>query len=261
MPGDIVRANTARRAAQTATCTRRAARRTAPRTCACASVAHGHCDLTVTDARGLPIPGVRVTIAAARSDRNGETDDRGQANFVGMQPGHLPARFDGRHRISFEREVAVRSGQPTELRRDAESRAAAAGGAAAATTGAERTDNHRRCRGAHRHPASRRRSTSSTSSSSANRRDAKHSIACSGNTRTMLITVERSVARTAVPDGTPRTTSSAEKDREDRRARDAARHEQHGLGTARHAASFAKEGNRPLILLSVLGGEPCEQAK
>jgi mannose-6-phosphate isomerase-like protein (cupin superfamily) len=25
--------------------------------------------------------------------------------------------------------------------------------------------------------------------------------------------------------------------------------------------SFTKKGNRPLILLSVLGGEPCEQAK
>src|SRR5258705_1458447 len=68
--------------------------------------------ITVTDTHGLPIPDVRVTIAGP-SDRSGETDNSGQVNFVGMQPGTYRVRFDGDKVVSFEREVIVRSGQPT----------------------------------------------------------------------------------------------------------------------------------------------------
>src|SRR5262245_42210434 len=49
--------------------------------------------MTVTDPRGLPIPGVQVTVGGP-SDRNGETNDSGQLNFVGMQPGTYRVRFD-----------------------------------------------------------------------------------------------------------------------------------------------------------------------
>src|SRR5262249_55077160 len=70
--------------------------------------------ITVTDPRGQPIPGVHVTIAGA-SERGGETDGNGQVNFVGMQPGTYRARFDGDKVVSFEREVIVRSGQPTGI--------------------------------------------------------------------------------------------------------------------------------------------------
>jgi len=70
--------------------------------------------MTVTDPRGLPIPRVHVTVAGA-SDRTGETNDSGQVNFVGMQPGTYRLRFDGDSIISFEREVTVRPGQPTNF--------------------------------------------------------------------------------------------------------------------------------------------------
>src|SRR6185503_13244988 len=86
-----------------------APRRPAP---AAAAASRSGIAMTVTDAHGLPIPGVRVTIAGP-SDRNGETDDGGQVNFVGMQPGTYRARFDADKVISFEREVVVRAGQPT----------------------------------------------------------------------------------------------------------------------------------------------------
>src|SRR4030095_15836388 len=70
--------------------------------------------MTVTDSRGLPISGVQVTVAGP-SDRNGETNDSGQLNFVGMQPGTYRVRFDGDKLISFEKEVIVRSGQTTSF--------------------------------------------------------------------------------------------------------------------------------------------------
>ena len=87
-------------------------------------------------------------------------------------------------------------------------------------------------------------------------------LACSGNTRTMLIQLNDPLPERLYD------------------AADAEYYVVGGEGTARIAGremplvttsavsiprgtrhSFAKKGNRPLILLSVLGGEPCEQAK
>jgi mannose-6-phosphate isomerase-like protein (cupin superfamily) len=68
----------------------------------------------VTDPKGIPIAGVHVAIAGD-SDRSGDTDASGQVNFVGMQAGTYRARFDGGKVTPFEREVIVRGGQPTVI--------------------------------------------------------------------------------------------------------------------------------------------------
>ena len=68
--------------------------------------------ITVTDGHGTPTADVHVAISGT-SDREGTTDGSGQVNFVGMQPGTYRVRFDGPKVISFEREVAVRANQPT----------------------------------------------------------------------------------------------------------------------------------------------------
>ena len=68
--------------------------------------------LTVTDGRGLPLANVKVTIAGT-SDREGTTDTSGQVSFVGMQAGTYRVRFEGEKVTSFEREVTVRANQPT----------------------------------------------------------------------------------------------------------------------------------------------------
>src|SRR5207253_6138792 len=87
----------------------------APRRAAApASAPRGGIAITVTDPHGLPIPDVRVTIDGS-SDRTGDTNDSGQVNFVAMQPGTYRARFDGEKVVSFEREITVRSGQPTSI--------------------------------------------------------------------------------------------------------------------------------------------------
>ena len=215
--------------------------------------------ITVNDPRGLPIEGVRVMIAGP-SDRNGETDSSGQVNFLGMQPGTYRARFDGDKVVSFEREVAVRAGNPTVIEVTLNPAppppppppppaaapepppAAAIGpiGQPSVTSVLDVLDKQFVGRAA--------------------RRDTL--IACSGNTRTMLLQLND-----PLPD----------------RLYEAADVEYYvigGEGTARISGrempivtssvvsvprgtrhSFARKGNRPLILLSVLGGEPCEQAK
>ncbi len=89
-----------------------AARRPAAPPAAPASASRSGIAITATDPRGMPLPDVRVTVEGP-SDRNGATNDSGQVNFVGMQPGTYRVRFDGDRVVSFEREVIVRSGQPT----------------------------------------------------------------------------------------------------------------------------------------------------
>jgi hypothetical protein len=213
--------------------------------------------ITVTDPHGLPIPGVRVTLAGP-SDRNGETDERGQVNFVGMQPGTYRARFDGERLVSFEREVIARSGQPTGV--EVTLNAAPPPPASPPPPPAQQAVP------APVGPAGQPGISSLLDLldkqfvGKAPRRETL--IACSGNTRTTLIQLNE-----PLPD----------------RLYDAADVEYYvvgGEGTARIEGrdmpvvtssvvsvprgtrhSFAKKGTRPLILLSVLGGEPCEQAK
>jgi len=216
--------------------------------------------MTVTDAHGLPIPGVRVTIAGP-SDRNGETDDGGQVNFVGMQPGTYRARFDADKVISFEREVVVRAGQPTgvdvtlNLAPPTAAPPPAPAPAPAAATAEAAVG-----------PAGMPAATSVIDLLDKQfigkqpRRETL--IACTGNTRTMMIQLNEPLPERLYD------------------AADVAYYVVGGEGTARLAGrdttlvtssvvsvprgtshSFAKKGNRPLILLSVLNGPPCEQAK
>lgn len=215
--------------------------------------------ITATDTRGLPLPGVRVTIAGP-SDRSGETDSSGQVNFVGMQPGTYRVRFDGDKVVSFEREVSVRAGQPTGI--DVTLNMAPPRPAPAVAPPPVVQPVAPPPVG----PAGQPGVTSVLDLLEKQfvgkqpRREGL--IACTGNTRTMLIQMNE-----PLPD----------------RLYDAADVEYYvvgGEGTARLAGrempvatssivsvprntlhSFTRKGNRPLILLSVLSGEACEQAK
>jgi hypothetical protein len=214
--------------------------------------------LTVTDAHGSPIPGVQVDILGS-SDRNGTTDTAGQVNFVGMQPGTYRVRFDGDKVTPFEREVTVRAGQPTVVDVTlspappppaAPPAAPAPAAAAAAPLG----------------PAGQPGVTSVLDildKQFVGRQPRRETLlSCTGNTRTTMVQLNE-----PLPD----------------RLYDAADAEYYvigGEGTARLAGrdvpvvtssvvsvprstlhSFVRKGNRPLILLAVLSGEPCEQAK
>jgi mannose-6-phosphate isomerase-like protein (cupin superfamily) len=70
--------------------------------------------LLVTDARGGPLAGVRVTITGP-SDRAGETDDSGQTAFADLQAGAYRLRFTSDLVTAFEREVTLTSGQTATL--------------------------------------------------------------------------------------------------------------------------------------------------
>jgi mannose-6-phosphate isomerase-like protein (cupin superfamily) len=212
------------------------------------------------DPRGLPIPDVRVTIAGA-SDRNGETDGSGQVNFVGMQPGTYRVRFDGDKVISFEREAAVRAGQPTVIdvmlnpappppAAPPPPPPAPAPSAPAAKVG----------------PAGMPQILSivelAEKQLSGNQPRRETLVSCSGNTRTMLVVLNQ--------DQPERLYDGAEMEYYVVAGQGAVR--LNGRDTPLAAGSYvsiprntshgiARRGNRPLILLSVLSGEACEQAK
>ena len=70
--------------------------------------------ITVTDPTGATLQGIRVEVSGA-STRSGETDGSGNLNFPGLMAGTYRLRFDGDDVISFEREVTLRAGQVLDV--------------------------------------------------------------------------------------------------------------------------------------------------
>lgn len=70
--------------------------------------------ITVTTPQGATISGVRVTVTGP-TERNGETDASGQVNFPGLQAGTYRLRFNGDMVTAFEKEVVVRAGQIADV--------------------------------------------------------------------------------------------------------------------------------------------------
>jgi hypothetical protein len=70
--------------------------------------------VTVTDPGGATLPGVHVEVLGT-SDRSGDTDDSGNLRFANVRAGTHRVRFSGPGFITFEREVFVRAGQTADL--------------------------------------------------------------------------------------------------------------------------------------------------
>jgi hypothetical protein len=214
--------------------------------------------MTVTDPRGAPIPGVQVTVAGP-SDRNGETNDSGQLNFVGMQPGTYRIRFDGDKVISFEKEVVVRSGQTTSF--DAVLSAAPPPPAPPPPPPAPVVAPAAKV-GPPGMPQVLSIVDLAERQLSGNQARRETLVSCSGNTRTMLVVLNQ--------DQADRLYDGAEVEYYVIAGQGAVK--LNGRDTPLSAGSYvsiprntthgvARRGNRPLILLSILSGEPCEQAK
>jgi hypothetical protein len=78
------------------------------------AASRGGITITTTDPRGATLAGIRVSISGATT-RSGETDASGNLNVTGLMAGTYRLRFDGDEVISFEREVTLRSGQVMDV--------------------------------------------------------------------------------------------------------------------------------------------------
>jgi Carboxypeptidase regulatory-like domain/Cupin domain len=79
-----------------------------------AAAARAGMAITVTDPKGATLQGIRVDVSGS-STRRGETDANGNLNFPGLMAGTYRLRFDGDKVISFEREVTLRAGQVLDV--------------------------------------------------------------------------------------------------------------------------------------------------
>jgi mannose-6-phosphate isomerase-like protein (cupin superfamily) len=70
--------------------------------------------ITVTNPQGATISDVQVALMGP-TERTGETDDSGQINFPGLQAGTYRLRFSGDKVTTFEKEVVVRAGQVSDV--------------------------------------------------------------------------------------------------------------------------------------------------
>ena len=70
--------------------------------------------ITVTDPKGLTLSEIQVSVSGATT-RSGETNSSGNLSVTGLMVGTYRLRFDGEKWISFEREVTLRSGQVLDV--------------------------------------------------------------------------------------------------------------------------------------------------
>ena len=233
-----------------------AARRPAP---APAPPSRSGIAITVTDARGLPIPDVRVTIAGP-SDRDGETDSSGQVNFVGMQPGTYRARFDGDKIVSFEREVVVRAGQPTGVDVTLNLRPPSA--PAPPTPAPAPAAAPEKVVGPPGMPQVVSIVDLAEKQLSGIQPRRETLVACSGNTRTTLIVMNQDQAERLYDGAETEYYVVAGQGAVKLNGRETALSAGSYVSVPRNTShGIVRRGNRALIVLSVLAGEPCEQAK
>lgn len=70
--------------------------------------------ITVTDPKGATVPGVQVQVMGP-TERSGETNASGQLNFQGLLVGTYRLRFSSEDVITLERDVALRAGQIADV--------------------------------------------------------------------------------------------------------------------------------------------------
>jgi hypothetical protein len=227
---------------------------------AAAASARGGMAITVTDPSGGTIQGVTVA-SEGPTPRNGETNASGQANFPGLLAGVYRLRFEGDAVVAFEKEVTIRNGQvlAVDVMLNPAKKVAAPPTPTPAATPAPAA-------AAKMGPAGQQQILSVPKVLEGNfvgkdpRRESL--LSCSGNTRTSMLQInqpmpERMYTEADViyyvigGEGTMKLDG-----KETRLAlNDFVSIPRGGSHT------FERRGNRTLILLAVLGGEPCDAGK
>jgi mannose-6-phosphate isomerase-like protein (cupin superfamily) len=215
--------------------------------------------VTVTDPAGATLGGVNVHLMGP-TERTAETNDSGQVNFTQLQAGTYRLRFSGDTVVTLERDVTLAAGRtadvdvtlneappPRVVEIEKPAPAPASTGGAAGPVGQPQTLNVADILEKNFIGRQPRRETL---------------ISCSGNVRTTMLQLNEPQPDLLYDTG------------------DASYYVLAGEGTARidgreirletngfvsvprgTTHSFTRRGNRPLVLLTTLGGPPCEEAR
>jgi mannose-6-phosphate isomerase-like protein (cupin superfamily) len=218
--------------------------------------------MTLVDSSGATLSGVTVEMSGPM-EREGVSDDSGQLNFPGLPAGTYRLRFTGDKITSFEREVTLRAGQVEKLSiRLTPAPAAPAPPAPAAPAPVPAAPAPPPVG-----PPGQPHVLSVIDlvereliNNNQPRKDTL--VACSGNTRSMLVQLNEPQSTRNYEDAEALYYVVAGEGAINVDGRETA------LAAGGYAAlprgtshSVTRKGRRPLILLAVLSGEPCEQAK
>jgi mannose-6-phosphate isomerase-like protein (cupin superfamily) len=203
---------------------------------------------------------VHVAIAGA-SDREGTTDPSGQVTFVGMQPGTYRVRFDGPTVISFEREVTVRANLPTVVDISLTPAPPPPPPPAAAPV-APTTPVEPKVVGPAGTPQVLSIVDLAEKQLGGNQPRRETLVSCSGNTRTTLVLLNQDQAERLYDNAEIEYYVVAGQGAARVGGRETPLAAGAFVSLPRHTShSLVRRGNRPLILLVTLSGEPCEEAK
>lgn len=217
--------------------------------------------ITATTPKGATLRGVHVEVTGPVA-REGDTDDNGTIRFTGMRAGTYRARFSGEDVVTFEREIVVRANQTSDVDvtlSPAEPRPAPppppppppAPAPVAAPVG----------------PAGQPRTSSLVDLAEkelVNRNQPRKEtlVACSGNTRSTLLQLNQEQPQRLYEGAETLLYVVAGEGGVRLNGRDTAIGPGSFVSVPRNVPyAITRRGNRPLILLSVLAGEPCEQAQ
>jgi mannose-6-phosphate isomerase-like protein (cupin superfamily) len=215
--------------------------------------------ITATSPQGATLPGVRVSISGP-TERSDQTDNSGQLSIPSLLTGTYRVRFEGEKVTAFEKEVTVQSGRVTQvdvmLNPAPEPKIVVAPAPAPAPAAPSA--------GPKGQPLTVGVESVLEKEFIRNQERRESLLACSGNQRTTMIQVNKSLPERLYEDG------------------DAVYYVIGGLGTIQldgrnkdlalndfvsvprgtsHAFTNRSRGGRALVLLAVLSGEPCEEAK
>ena len=220
--------------------------------------ARGGIAATVTGSDRAVLPGITVVLTGP-AEQKAETDAMGQVSFPRLAAGTYRLRFSGADVTTFEREVTLRAGQITRL--DITLNAPAA--AAAPPPPAPPPPPPAPPVGPEGEPQVLSVVDLVERELIRNNEPRKDTlVACSGNTRSMLVQLNEAQATRVYESAEVAYYVVAGEGAIAVDGRDVA------LEAGRYAAlprgtphAVTRKGRRPLILLAVLSGEPCEQAK
>lgn len=218
----------------------------------------------VTNATGTTLSAVRVEMTGPVT-REGDTDGNGTVRFTGLRAGTYRARFRGDRVITFEREVVVRTGQTSEV--DVALNPAEEKPAPAPPPPPPSPPPPPPPAPAPVGPAGQPRTTSLVDLAEKemigrNQPRRETLVACSGNTRSTLVQITQEQSQ-RLYDGAESLLYVIAGDGSVRLSGRETALTPGSLVSIPRSVPYAvtKRGSRPLIMLSVLSGEPCEQAQ
>jgi len=225
--------------------------------------ARGGLTITVTDPSGATLPRIHVALSGS-TDRSADTNDSGQLNLPGLLAGNYRLRFSGEDVITYEREVTLRGGQILDLdvALFAAPKVAAPPPPAPAAPAPVAVAPPKAPTG----PSGQPQSVSVVDlieKEYVGRQPRRESLlSCSGNTRTTMLQINEPLPTRVYEEADVAYYVLGGEGTMKLNGRDSRIATSAFLSVPRGTShSFERRGNRPLILLVVLGGEPCETAK